>query len=728
MLAGWSSAEESPSPASPGSTVRTVKVTKTTEKITIDGALDEAIWQRAPKIGDLRQRLPNPGEAASERTDVILLHDANNLYIGVVAYDSEPGKIIGTRMARDARLNADDRLEILLDTFRDQRKAFYFATNPAGALVDGLAYGARELNTDWDAIWDLRTRRTDQGWTAEIAIPFKSLNFPKGSPAWGFNISRNIYRKLEEDVWSGARLETPFLQISEAGRIINMGGLNQGIGLDVRPFVAGSWLHSRAAGNNDFDFEPGLDVFYNITPSLKLTGTINTDFGETEVDARQINLSRYSLFFPEKRSFFLEDVGVFDFASTGPEPPGGIPDTGADVFPFFSRRIGLLDGQEVPLDFGAKLTGKVGRTDIGFLGVRTGSTSFAEEEDFLVGRIKQNLLEQSYVGGLFTYGNPDAGQSGSTYGADMRLATSHFLGGSRNFVFDAYGLITDNEGVSGDNASYGFSARYPNDKWDAMVVYREIQENFDPGIGFIQRNNVRMSRVAASYNPRPKDFLGIQQMFHDIYYTRFERLDTGQLESSELYVTPLDWHFKSGDAIHAAIDYARGYERLFEPFEISPGVVLPTGEYKTNRFRAGFATARKRPLSGSFFISYGDYWSGSAERISASIAYNLPPHFTFSLKTNQTFAHLPEGDFDAQVHTSTISFAVSPRLTFSNLIQYDNRSRNLGWQSRVRWTIKPGNDLFLSFNQGWINEDPGSLRFNAQDTKLSTKLQYTFRY
>ena len=696
--------------------------------ITIDGVLDESIWKNTPNIGDLIQREPRPGQPPTERTDVRLLRDSDFLYIGITAYDSEPDKVIGTQMARDGSLSSDDRISILLDTFRDQRNAFYFSTNPVGALLDGLAFGNQDLNTNWNAIWDLRTKRTEDGWVAEIAIPFKSLSFPENRSVWGFNLSRSIHRKLEENRWSGARLETDFLQMSEAGEITNMTDLNQGIGLDVRPFLAASWLKERDVGETTTKLEPGLDVFYNITPSLKLTGTINTDFGETEADARQINLTRFSLFFPEKRSFFLEDVGVFDFASTGPQPPGGIPGAGADVYPFFSRRIGLLNGEEVPLDVGLKLTGKVSNTDVGFLGVRTGDTDFVEAKNFFVGRFKQNLFEQSYVGGIFTDGNPSPDLTGRTYGADTRLATSKFLGGPRNFVVNAYGLRADNPDTSGDDLSYGFSARYPNDLWDGMVVVREIQENFDPGIGFVQRKNVRMYRIAGSYNPRPDDFLGIQQMFHDIYYTRFERLDNGLLESSELYITPLDWHFNSGDSLHALADWIHGFERLFEPFEIWPGVVLQPGDYKTNRFKSVFSSASKRPLQGSVVFSWGDFWSGSAEQLSVSGTFKIPPWFTISANANHTFARLPEGNFTAQILTGRINFAVSPRLSFSNLIQYDNRSRNLGWQSRMRWTVKPGSDLFVSFNQGWINEGSGNLRLRTADTKLSAKFQYTFRF
>ncbi|MPY89917.1 MAG: hypothetical protein GEU99_18590 [Luteitalea sp.] len=708
---------------------RSAVVTATAETITIDGALNEPVWRSSPGIGDLVQREPRTGAAPSEPTEVTLLHDHDHLYIGIVAYDSEPHRVIGTDMMRDSSLSSDDRIEILLDTFRDRRNAFYFATNPSGALVDGLASDG-QLNTDWDAIWDVRTRRTEHGWVAEFAIPFKSLSFPAGRTAWGFNIARTIYRKLEEDRWSGARLQTQFLQISEAGEITNLDGLTQGIGLDVRPFLAGDWLYVDSTGTGDFRDKPGLDLFYNITPSLKLTATFNTDFGETEVDERQINLSRFSLLFPEKRSFFLEDAGVFGFASLGPEPPGGIPEAGADVFPFFSRRIGLLEGEEVPLDAGIKLTGKIGRTDVGMLGVRTGDlTAVVDEKNLFVGRVKRNLFQQSYVGAIFTSGDPALGQSAQTYGADLRLATSQFLGGSRNLDVNAYAVRSERAARSDNDWSYGFSARFPNDKFDAQVALREIQENFDPALGFVQRRNVRLLRMAASYNPRPRSFLNIQQMFHDVFYTRFTRLDNGQVESWDVYITWFDWHFNSGDNIHGILDVNPTYERLFEPFEISPGVTLPPGEYRFTRFKSNlFSTAEKRPLSGNATVVFGNYWSGTAAEVSAGITYKLPPRFTISLDTDQTFARLPEGHFTARIVTSRVSYAASPRVSFSNLIQYDNRSRNLGWQSRIRWTLRPGNDLFVAFNQGWIHEEGDNLRFRAQDTKASAKFQYSFRF
>ncbi|MGE3510851.1 MAG: DUF5916 domain-containing protein [Vicinamibacterales bacterium] len=715
--------------------VRTAVVTAITSPIAVDGVLDETPWVSAPPIGDLVQRQPSAGQPPTERTVVTLLHDRDNLYIGVVAYDQEPDRIVATQMARDGSVGSDDNIEILLDTFRDQRSAFYFATNPAGVYLDGLAFSNGQLNLEWDAIWNVRTRRTSEGWVAEFAIPFKSLGFPAGQSVWGFNLSRSINRKLEDDRWSGARFQTTFLQVSEAGQITHLMGLSQGLGLNLRPFLAGRTFRFADGRPDTTNGKPGLDLFYNITPSLKLTGTFNTDFGETEVDARQINLTRFSLLFPEKRTFFLEGAGVFAFASTGPEVPGGIPATGADVFPFFSRQIGLLSGAEVPIDAGAKLTGTIGRTDIGVIDLRTRDLSdengrqIVEDKNFFVGRIKRNLFRQSYVGAIFTSGNPAAGRSGETYGVDMRLATSRFLGRPLNFIVNAYAAKSSTPGRHDRDWSYGFSAHYPNDRYLAQIVLRENQRNFQPPLGFVGRSNIRLLRVAGSFNPRPKRFLNILQLNHDVFYTQFTRLETGLVESSDLYITWWDWHFRSGDNIHGILDLNPIYERLFEPFVISPGVVLQPGEYRFTRSRTNlFQTANRRRLSGGLTFWFGNYWSGKAEQVQGSLTFRLPPKLTLGVNTTQTFARLPEGHFTARIVTATANYTFSPLLAFTNLIQYDNRSTNLGWQSRIRWTLEPGNDLFLSFNQGWIREEGDSLRFQPEDTRFSAKFQYTVRF
>jgi hypothetical protein len=335
------------------------------------------------------------------------------------------------------------------------------------------------------------------------------------------------------------------------------------------------------------------------------------------------------------------------------------------------------------------------------------------------------------VGAIFTDGNPARGQDGRVYGADLRLATSQFLGGPRNFIVNAFGVRSDNQSDAGNDWSYGFSAHYPNDRYVAQFTMRDIQEHFQPALGFVQRNNVRLLRAGASFNPRPRNFLNIQQMNHDIFFTRFVRLDTNEVESWDVYVTWMDWHFNSGDNLHGILDLNPTYERLFETFEISPGVILTPGEYRFTRFRSNlFSAAAKRALSGNVNITWGNYWSGKAEQLTTSLTYKAPPRLIVTLSTNQTFARLPEGRFTARIFTSNVNFAASPSLSFSNLIQYDNRSRNLGWQSRVRWTPQPGNDLFVVFNQGWVQEEgeDRTLRFRTQDSKVSGKFQYSYRF
>jgi len=710
-----------------GSTRQAV-VTAVGSEIVIDGVLDESPWRDAPPIGPLVQRIPVAGDRPTERTEVTLLRDNDNLYIGVVCYDSEPDRILRSQMARDAQLNPDDRLEIILDTFHDKTNAFYFATNPNGALVDGLVFANGETNEDWDAIWIVKTQRNAEGWTAEFSIPFKSLSFPAGETVWGFNVARTVQRKLEESRWSGAQFQTQFFQVSEAGEISGMAGAEQGVGLDVRPFVAQRWIYTAPDGNHVLRGKPGLDAFYNVTPSLRLTTTLNTDFGETEVDDRQINLTRFSIFFPEKRSFFLQDAGVFNFATTGIDQPGGVPPTGAEIFPFFSRRVGLIQGQEVPIDYGVKLTGRVGRTEVGVLNVATRENGPVPDANMFVARVRQNFWKQSYIGALATVGDQASHQEANTLGVDLRLATADFLGKNRNFLVNAWGLQTNNQGVEGNNSAYGFGAAYPNDLFQAQIQWREIQENFDPAIGFVQRRNVRMLRLGGSFNPRPKRGFGVQQIFHDVFYTRFTRLDNKLVETEKFHITMFDWHFDSGDSLHSLFDLSPTYERLFEPFEISPGVILQPGEYRFTPVGFFFTSAQKRKWQGSIGATVGNFWSGTAKQIRTGIRYQAPPVFTISFNTNQTFASLPEGNFIARIFSTNIAYSVSPFLSFANLIQFDNRSGNLGLQSRVRWTLEPGNDLFFIFGQGWVQDISGGYDFRQQDSRLATKLQYTFRF
>jgi len=702
-----------------------VLVEKTDSRIAVDGLLNEDVWQRISPIGEIAQREPMEGVPATENTDVKLLFDADNLYIGVSCYDSSPDSIIATQMSRDADLSVDDRVEILLDTFHDRRNAYYFATNPVGALVDGLIVENGQINRDWDAIWDVRTRRTEQGWSAEFAIPFKSLNFDNTGGIWGFNFARSIKRKLEDVRWAAPRLDVRFSQVSEAGEIEGLTDVEQGQGLDVRPYISGSAAHSAATAKTKTERDAGTDFFYNITPSLKLTGSINTDFAETEVDNRQINLTRFPTFFPEKRAFFLENGGVFNFATGGSGPAAG---SGSELIPFFSRRIGLLGGTEIPILAGLKLTGKAGRYDVGILDMRTRESEAAEAKNFFVARVKRNILSQSYVGGIYTEGDPANPKSAQTYGTDMRLATSRFLGGRRNFELSAYGAKANNEGVEGENGSYGIAVGYPNDLWAIQGDWRKIERNFKPALGFVPRTDISRLNVSVDFAPRPRNLIGIRRMLHEFRYTRFVRLDKSEVESWRLFFAPVNYSWNSGDRLE--LNWNPQFERLFEPFEISRGVVLPPGDYQFIRKRVEFYTSNRRPWKVETTWWFGSYWSGHADQLIGTLQYKVGAHLEASFRYDQTFAKLQEGNFAARIFSLRLNYSVTPFFTISNLAQYDNDSKNLGWQSRIRWILRPGREIFLVFNQGWIREADASrqIQYRAADRGVAAKMQYTFRF
>lgn len=701
-----------------GQSANRVTVGQLTEKLTIDGLLDEPAWTQAPTLDNILQRVPKPEIAPTERTEVKLLADQDNLYIGVVCHDAEPGKVVGTQMARDAGLEIDDHVALLLDTFHDRRNAFYFATNPAGALIDGLIVeNQRAINFNWNGIWNVRAKRTSQGWSAEFAIPFKTLSFNPGQDDWGFNFSRQIIRKTEEDRWAAPRLDVQFTQVSEAGEITGFATAEQGRGLDVRPFAVGRWIRD-ASGNQRFEGDAGGDIFYNLTPGLRLTSTINTDFAETEVDNRQINLTRFPLFFPEKRAFFLENAGVFDFARSAGQQ--------REMIPFFSRRIGLLDGQAVPILAGTKLTGKVGRFDVGGLAIRTRPTPLTDAKNYFVARVKRNVFKQSYFGGIYTEGDPANPASSRTVGTDMRLATANFLGSNRNFAVDAYAIKSTRTGLTGDDTSFGVIASYPNDRWFGYAEYRHVGQDFSPALGFVQRKAVDKFAYRTEFNPRPKKFLNVRQMFNEFGFTLYQRNDLHKVESWRLFTAPVNWEFNTGDRIE--VNWVPTFERLFVPFQIADKVTLPAGDYHFTRYRAEIETAAKRPWQAFATWWFGSYWSGRADEFSAQLLFKPTPHFQVGVTAEQSFVRLPQGNFVARVWALRADYAFSPFFTVANFLQYDNESRNLGWQSRVRWIIKPGNDFFLVFNQGWEQEEIRGIKFRAVGTRLTGKFQYTFRF
>jgi hypothetical protein len=676
--------------------------------IRVDGVLDEEAWRRARPIGGLTQREPKEGGAPSEETEVRVLFDADALYFGVTCRDRTPSAIVSSVLTRDADLDVDDAVTVVLDPFVDHRNGFFFRVNPAGARADGqIANNAEHATLNWDGIWDASARRTSEGWVVEMVIPFKTLRFKPGQATWGLNVERHIKRLNETDRWAAARRDVWFSNLSEAGRLEGLEGIRQGRGLDIRPYALGGREH------RDGRAQAGVDIFKNVTPNLNGSLTVNTDFAETEVDARQINLTRFPLFFPEKRAFFLEGAGVFETAGSG-----------EDLMPFFSRRIGLVDAQPVPITAGGKLVGRQGSYNVGVLDVQTRNTEDLPGLDvghnLFAARVSRNILRQSSVGVIVTNGNPVGGGRNTLVGADALFSTSSFRG-DKNLSVAFYALGTDDEATGRRDAAFGTFIDYPNDLLDTSFSFKQIGDGFVPALGFVPRTGIRKYRHGLSYQPRPGGGL-IRQLFFEFRPEVITDL-SNRVENWRVFTAPFNAETESGE--HLEFNYVPEFERLPEPFEISDGVTIPPGSYRWTRWAAEAETASKRPWVLELHVGWGGFYSGTRRDVEAGVTLKPSTHVLLAFAVERNDVALPQGKFHTQVVTAKADYNFSPDVSWANLVQYDNESRLLGFQSRFRWILKPGSDLFVVLNRGWAKDPEGG--YHRAFDKGSAKLQYTFR-
>lgn len=689
------------------------------ERITLDGRLDEPAWTRAVPATEFRQQEPLEGEAPSERTEVRVVFSANSLYIGAELLDSDPAGIKGFQRRRDAGLGSDDRFMWILDTFRDGRTGYFFEINPAGLLGDGLMRigSGGSINKSWDGIWDVRVRRHERGWTAEIRIPFRTLNFNAQSDRWGINFQRTIRRRSEELLWSGHRRNQGLFQPIHAGVLTGLGGISQGVGLEAKPYVAAN--HSTVDGVADSGADIGFDLGYSVTPSLRLAMTVNTDFAETDVDDRQVNLTRFPLFFPERRQFFLEGSSIYNFS-----PASG-------VNPFFSRRIGLVGGEPIPVQFGARLGGQAGAWDLGLLQVRTGEQGDVPTEDFSVARLRRNLFAQSSIGAIYT--RRASGPAGDlelpdrhTYGVDLDLSTATFLG-NKNLQFEAFFAAhtentLDEATTLGDRSARGLRLNYPNNEWQAHVSLREFGDAWNPAVGFAPRRGFRRLQPSVSWNPRPRNLGQVREMQFQVYFEHLTSLD-GVLETRRMQVQPFGLRLNAGD--NMGVEVANQYEFLAAPFEIAEGVVLPPGEYSFTDVNADFNSANQRRVSVNAAVRLGQFWSGTRRR--GFLGVTLRPNGALNLSTNleRQDVALPEGDFATTLVRANAAWTPTPYVAFTNSVQYDDVSRVVGLNARLRWIVRPGSDFYIVYGHNWRHEDG---RYLTLSRGATTKVNYTHRF
>ncbi|MBI2186776.1 MAG: carbohydrate binding family 9 domain-containing protein [Acidobacteria bacterium] len=714
------------------------------ESVRLDGRLDEPFWAKPVPAGDFMQIDPDNGRPATEKTDVRVVFDGSALYLGVTCLDSEPDRWIGWQMRRDDRLFADDQFTWTIDTFLDGRTGYFFEMNPSGLMADALM-GLNGDNREWNGIWNARVHRSEIGWTIEIEIPFRTLNFNPTHDTWGINFQRVVRRKNEQSIWNGWSRNQGVRRMSNAGLLTGIRNVTQGHGLDIKPYGLVSSLSSPGRGRPDVttDASAGLDLFYNPTPLLRANFTVNTDFAQTEVDQRQVNLTRYSLFFPEQRDFFLDGATFFDFASESRQENffgfGRADDE--RIIPFFSRRIGLsADATPQKIDYGTKLTGQAGAEDVGLLHVRTGQDNGFASEDFTVARVKRRLLRQSYVGGLYTRRDArvpgalrpaqdvpsvsrDAGAA-HTAGVDALLATSTFLG-DQNLEASGWFLRNSDPGVSDGGSAFGAMVRYPNDLWNAKVDAIEVQEQFNPAMGFVSRTRYRQYNQTVEYGPRPRNHPFLRQV------TVGAGLDTqtdlqNRLLKRNFEAQPLRMEFHSQDNFRVSV--ARRYERLDTPFAIAPGITLPVGaEYTFNRMRLFVSTANRRAISVNSAIELGEFYSGHRRENQVNLNLRVRPGLFFFLTGQWNVVQLPEGHFTTRLFRFVGETHLSPFIGLTNNVQYDTQSRVVGWQSRFRWILTPGNDLYVVYTHNW-RDDPLLDRMATLDKRLASKVLYTYRF
>lgn len=692
--------------------------------IQLDGKLDEPAWRAASTIAQLIQQSPNPGQPTPYKTTVLVLITRDNLYFGFDCSDPEPSRIATHTMQRDGNVRGDDTVAVILDTYGDRRTGYFFRINAAGARVDGLVSGPEDPSSDWDGIWDARTSRSNQGWSAEIVIPARTLSFSRGMSFWGVNFERNIARDRTVLRWTSPTLDSFFYDLSRAGTLSGVQDLKQGLGLEISPYAVGRMKNFFQEQNRVWQGAPGVDITYRITSQTAAVFTANTDFSETEVDSRQLNLTRFPLFFPERRTFFLEGANQYEFG------------LGLDqqFIPFFSRRIGLFQGQPIPINAGVKLNGRAGRWNIGLLDVQTrdttppGSNTLVPGTSLFASRVSHDVNSRLRVGTILTNGSPDGIRRNTLAGFDGVWRTSEFLG-NKNLLVGGWTAFSAGDIAKGNRSGSGFKVDYPNDLWDCSTSLNQFGEALDPALGFLPRPGTRRFDASCEFKPRPRKngpFRWVRQQFMEHRFYRVVNY-RGQLESQRFFWAPINVQMESGDRFE--FNWVPWYEYLPVPFEIA-GVSLPVGGYRFDRFRAEFETSRHRRWEFGTTTWFGTFYNGHLLQQENYLNFtSIHGTWQAGISSGQNFGDLKQGKFIQRLWQFNLAYAFNPNLMLTSFLQYDTESQSVGSNMRLRWTIKPGNDLFVVWNRGWkrLLMARDDLTTIPETELLALKLRWTFR-
>ncbi|MAY02677.1 MAG: hypothetical protein CMQ38_06835 [Gammaproteobacteria bacterium] len=693
---------------------KSLTITRTAQPPVIDGILDDAVWQQLPGISDFHQVNPVDQGTPTQESIFYITYDDDYFYLGARLYDSNPEAITSRVMIQGQSLRFDDNVHLILDTFNNDRTGFRFITNPNAIRDDGVFESPTSYNIDWSGIWLVESSIDDQGWTTEMAIPFTTLNFDPEADTWGINFEREIARNNERIAWSSFNRA---IDPSTSGQVVGLEGLEQGLGLDIVPSLTVGQARDRNTNTTEDNVEPSLDVFYKFTPNLTGVLTLNTDFSATEVDDRQVNLTRFNLFFPEKRDFFLQDSEIFSFGSGG---NNGIP--------FYSRRIGLdaSTGQPVDIDVGGKLAGRVGDTSLGALLVQQEDRIGASDDPLFVGRVTQNVLTESRVGAIFTQGNPNGLADNSVAGVDFNYRNTRF---SDNYTLtsDWWYQQSDTDGLAGDDKAYAASVDLgtENTGFSAFADYRYIGDEYNPALGFANRRGIDQYEVGTSYRYYTDDHPLLWYYYAGLDYSRTDRLDNGQLQSELVDFRFLSLNSHAGDRLYA--DVFRQTEGLATGFAIRPGVVIPAGEHEFTFYGFGLQTANQRSLSPDIGFTFGDFYTGEQREVDFGLDWQPGPRFSGEFSYVYTDIDLPQGEFVSRLVRMRSTLSFTPEWSWINLLQYDNGSDSVGLNSRLHWDPRAGEDFYLVVNYNF-DADGVFNGLNTRQSEIVLKYSRNFRF
>ena len=700
----------------------TIRAVRVSEPPRLDGRLDESIYETITPITGFIQQAPDEGAPATEKTEAWITFDQSNLYVAGRIWDSAPeSQWVANELRRDTRqLRQNDTFAVVLDTFYDRRNGVSFYTNPLGAIADFALTNEGNPNSDWNPVWDVRTGRFDGGWTVEMEIPFRSLRYRPGpSQVWGIQLRRNVRRKNE---WayitpvpiSAGNGPGGIFRVSAAATLVGLDAPSGSKNLEVKPFAIGGVSTDLIADDpftNRRSGDAGLDVKYGLTQNLTADFTYNTDFAQVEVDEQQVNLTRFNLFFPEKREFFLEGRGIFDFAR-GTFAGGGrgaLRRQGGGFFGggnaptiFYSRRIGLQGGSIVPIRGGGRITGKVGPFDVGAINMHTapvGEPSGAAGEssiagtNFTVVRLKRDILRRSSIGAIFTNRSVSLEGEGSSqaYGVDANFAFYE------NVNFLAYAARTETPRNRGRNGSWQGRFDYAGDLYGMQVEHLVVEDNFIPEVGFLRRDDFRRTYGRVRYSPRPRSIASVRQFRLEASQDYIEGARNGVVETRQSQVA-FSTELENSDRF--GISVAENYEFLHRDFEPARGARFVPGAYRFRDVELSYAPGAQRRLNGNFSVLMGEYFDGSIVSVQfrqgrAEVTRRLSLEPTISLNWIET----PAGTFNTNLVVTRVNYSFTPRMFFSGLIQYNSDTNSLSNNLRLRWEYSPGSELFVVYTE-----------------------------